>query len=731
VLGVAAVGFRLGVDFGTSNTVAMLTAPDGRVRQLLVDGSPVLPSAVCLTPDGRMLVGRDAIHAARAAPEGFDPHPKRRIDAPAVRLGTTDVPVVSLIAAVLGRVAGEARRVVGAGIESVTMTYPAAWDRQRCSVLHAAAVQVGLGPIVMVPEPVAAAWSFLHAVDRRMPVGSSVVVYDFGGGTFDASVVRLGPGGFEVLASGGLPDTGGVNVDAAIVGYLATVYSARDPLVWRRLTEPATGADRRASRLLWDDVRSAKEMLSRQPSTLVHVPLLDLDAPIGREQFNDLARPILVRTVESTKAVLRQAGIAPNTLAGVFLVGGSSRIPLAATLLHQQLMVAPTVIESPELAVADGSLRAPRVAAPPPYFTAPIPVRGPAAETARTPPPIRQPTTTTYVARGAVSVPPGQPAPIWPGMTPQPPQDSPPARVQPPPTVEPSSRAEPSPRAEPPVEPPRPPVEPPRPPVEPPRPPVEPPPAPADETEDEAFEFPEAPDFDVMWAGHGPPPVVRTPEPAPEPEPRPAPIPPPVRASDPASAEPQVDTEATRRALRSVRTRYEGVTHQRGQLPQTLSTLRRRFVLSSFQDVDKLPARADREVRVAEELLRIAERHAESGDWAVVRTAIGDIRKALDNATAAIAKVTERLRVLDEIAADPKVVVNRARSVVRDAQLYFGSKGDAAQPVEGERLNSLSRRVDDAERAIKEPRADYWRISEELKAVRDETADVVRRIRGY
>src|SRR5207244_10546560 len=108
-----ASGFALGVDFGTSNTVAVLRWPDGRARPLLVDGSPLLPSAVYADPSGTLLVGRDAIHSARLDPARFEPNPKRRIDDQSVLLGERELPVVELVAAVLNRVAEEARRPVG------------------------------------------------------------------------------------------------------------------------------------------------------------------------------------------------------------------------------------------------------------------------------------------------------------------------------------------------------------------------------------------------------------------------------------------------------------------------------------------------------------------------------------------------------------------------------------------------------------------------------------------
>src|SRR3954470_18084355 len=106
-------GYRLGVDFGTSSTVAVLTGPDGRIRLLLFDSSPILASAVFAGPAGDVLTGADAERAAAAYPAGYEANPKRRIDDGVVWLGEREHRVVDLIAAVLARVAVEARRVAG------------------------------------------------------------------------------------------------------------------------------------------------------------------------------------------------------------------------------------------------------------------------------------------------------------------------------------------------------------------------------------------------------------------------------------------------------------------------------------------------------------------------------------------------------------------------------------------------------------------------------------------
>ncbi|MEV4514775.1 Hsp70 family protein [Dactylosporangium sp. NPDC049525] len=355
-----AVRYRLGIDFGTSNTVAVIHEDDGRTRPVLFDGFPLLPSCVCVAPEGAggtgLLVGREATHAARIRPERYEPHPKRRIDDGTVLLGDAEFSVAQLIAAVLTQVRTETVRTMGGEPGTVVLTYPAAWGPRRRSVLLDAARLAGLGTPQLVPEPVAAAAFFVVATGAAVPVGSRVVVYDFGAGTFDASVVTRTATGWDVIASEGLDDAGGLDVDTAIVDYLGTVHNATHGELMRRLTQPQTVADRRAHRNLWEDVRTAKEILSRSASTYIHVPLIEQDAPLGREQLERLARPVVDRTVALTRTVLGAAEPA-RPLAGLFLVGGSSRMPLVATLLHQATGVAPTVLEQPELVVAEGSAR--------------------------------------------------------------------------------------------------------------------------------------------------------------------------------------------------------------------------------------------------------------------------------------------------------------------------------------------------------------------------------------
>jgi molecular chaperone DnaK (HSP70) len=353
----------LGIDFGTSNTVAMVRASGGRTRPLLFDGSPLLPSAVYLPAEGEPLAGRDAERAARIDPAGFEPNPKRRIDDGTVLLGERELPVHRLVGVVLDRVVAEVRRQLGGLPDELWMTHPAGWGERRRSVLVAAARSAGLPNPRLVTEPVAAASYYTAVLGSAVPAGRALAIYDLGGGTFDATVVRRTSTGFEVLAEHGLTDLGGLDFDHAIVEHLGATYASTADAAdaerfeaWRRLINPVEAVDRRGRALLYDDVRGAKETLSRTTSADVHLPGLGVDAHLTRDELEGLVRPYLAMTVSALAQTVAAARLTPGDLVGIFLVGGSSRIPLAAHLIHTELGVPPTTLEQPETVVAEGAL---------------------------------------------------------------------------------------------------------------------------------------------------------------------------------------------------------------------------------------------------------------------------------------------------------------------------------------------------------------------------------------
>ncbi|MEV8512530.1 Hsp70 family protein [Dactylosporangium sp. NPDC051484] len=349
---------RLAIDLGTCHTVAVVHRGEEAPRALLFDGSPVMPSGIYADEHGRLTVGRDAERLSQLAPERFEPYPKRSVDAGSVLLGQAEVTVVEMLASLLRRAAEESLQAGVNPVGSTVLTCPADWGGQRRGVLLEAARAANLGPVVLVDEPIAAATYCLRVLGHQVAPLQSLAVFDFGGGTLDVSVVRREFDGLRVLGLGGLDDLGGVDVDAALVGHLGQLIHLRNPELWQRLSNPDSTAAHRDRRELWSEVRAAKEMLSRAASAPVHLPGTDEALHLTREELDRVAGPLIDRAVDETRRVLERAGVDVRQLAGIFLVGGSSRIPLVASRLHARFGVAPVVPEQPELPVAYGGMLA-------------------------------------------------------------------------------------------------------------------------------------------------------------------------------------------------------------------------------------------------------------------------------------------------------------------------------------------------------------------------------------
>jgi hypothetical protein len=372
--------YLLSVDLGTSHTVAVLVWPDGRTRPLLFDGSPVMPSAVFLDPGGIIHTGRDAERLALTAPERFEPNPKQRISDGTILLGDRELPVIAAFAAILSRVARTAIESVG-HLPNAVLTCPAAWSEQRRGALHDAAAQAGYRPIKILTEPVAAAHYYTSRLANPLAPGQALAVFDFGGGTLDIAVLeRRQDGSFGVLADGGLPDLGGLDFDAALVAHIGETVKQREPEIWKRLENPSGASELRNRRELWEEVRAAKEMLSRSSVAPVTVPDMAQSLHLTRGELDQISRPLLSRAVGETQRVLGLTGRHPSQLAGLFLVGGSSRMPMVSKMLHEGLGIAPTVLEQPELPVSEGAALA---------FASPAPVTPPAVVPS---PPVTSPT---------------------------------------------------------------------------------------------------------------------------------------------------------------------------------------------------------------------------------------------------------------------------------------------------------------------------------------------------
>jgi hypothetical protein len=343
----------LSIDFGTSSTVGVLSAFGRGPRAIEVDGSVTMSSAVYVGDDGLLVVGQDAERRARLDPSRFEPNPKRRIDEGVLRFGETgtEVTIADAFAAVLRRIGEEAGRQLGRPPAQTRISHPAGWGATRQEVLRAAAVKAGFADVRLIPEPVAAA---AHYASLGSRAGGPIGVYDLGAGTFDCAVVGVTRQGFTVLAEDGLPDLGSLDIDQALLVHIGRSVSHADPAQWQRLLRPQTTADRRTRRALLQDVRDAKESLSRHTQTHVPMPEPFGDVLVSRDELEALVRPSLLRSAELLAATIGRAGLRPAQLGGIYLVGGPSRMPLLAALLGRQLGVVPTTQDQPETAVAFG-----------------------------------------------------------------------------------------------------------------------------------------------------------------------------------------------------------------------------------------------------------------------------------------------------------------------------------------------------------------------------------------
>jgi hypothetical protein len=185
-----------------------------------------------------------------------------------------------------------------------------------------------------------------------------------------------------------------------------------------------------------------------------------------------------------------------------------------------------------------------------------------------------------------------------------------------------------------------------------------------------------------------------------------------------------------RRALTAARTRHQAVATRRERLTDTLSDLRRTFVTASYADVEGNPAAADRHLATAQERLTAAERHLAAHHLPNARADVTAARQALDTAGTAVDAVTQRHAALRELKRDPGAAVQRARFEVREAQRLFVFLGERADQRFATQLDSLVRRVSVAEEGFTAAHPDYWRLDQDLKRIRAETAEVVRRLRG-
>jgi YVTN family beta-propeller protein len=344
--------YSLGVDLGTT-FVAAAIAHGPRVEMFtLGDRTVVTPAVVYARDDGTLVTGEAANRRAVSSPDRVGREFKRRLGDPTpVMLGGTPHAVTSLLAALLSDAVSRVTATEGAAPEHVVLTHPANWGPYRRELFEEVPQLAGVPQARMVTEPEAAAAHYAAA--RQLADGDTVAVYDLGGGTFDATVLRKRAHGIDILGTPeGIERLGGVDFDDAILSHIN--YSSGGALSELDLSNPQTAI---ALARLRQDCILAKEALSvdTEATIPVFLPSRHFDVRLTRPEFEDMIRAQVESTIGALTRTLRSASVEPDELSAVLLVGGSSRIPLVARMITEALD-RPTLIDAhPKYAVALGA----------------------------------------------------------------------------------------------------------------------------------------------------------------------------------------------------------------------------------------------------------------------------------------------------------------------------------------------------------------------------------------
>jgi len=412
------VGYVLGIDLGTTYSAAAIDQ-DGQTQILeLGSRSAAIPSMVVLRNDGETLTGEAAERRSLNEPERTAREFKRRLGDPTpLILGGTPYGAEAVTGILLHAITSQIASQRGGPADLIALTHPASYGPFKLDLLEQAVRLAELSNVVFISEPEAAALHY--AAQERIEPGTAVAVYDFGGGTFDASVLRKTEDGFEVLGKPeGMERLGGIDFDEAVFQHVLQAIETdvssldpADPMVRSGLSD------------LRERCREAKEALSTDTDAVIRVSLpgIQTQLRITRAEFENIISPRIRETVATLQRAVRSAGLTMEQIDRILLVGGSSRIPFVGALVREMTGRPVAIDAHPKHAVALGAAAEARrrldsgetsVVAPP-ASAAPQPL---------TPPPATPPLATPP----PVVVPPAK-------------QEAPPAVVPPPSRVEPAA----------------------------------------------------------------------------------------------------------------------------------------------------------------------------------------------------------------------------------------------------------------------------------------------------
>ena len=363
--------YHLGVDLGTTYTAAAVFR-DGRAQIVeLGSRAAAVPSVLFVKEGEGLLIGEAATRRGVSDPARLAREFKRRFGDPTpLILGGSPFAADALTAKILRWVVDAVEGREGGPADSVTVSHPANWGQYKRDLLQQSLRLAGLTEAETITEPEAAA--IYYASNERVEPGTIVAVYDLGGGTFDAAVLRKTAEGFEIMGRPeGIERLGGIDFDQAI---LARVDRSTDGAL--SALDPADPANAKAASRLREEIVDAKEALSSDTDASIPVvlPNLQTEVRLTRSEFEDIIRASIGETIAVLRRALKSAGVSAAEVSKVLLVGGSSRIPLVAQMVSSELGRPVAVDAHPKHAIPLGAaIAAGGVAAEPEEATVEMP----------------------------------------------------------------------------------------------------------------------------------------------------------------------------------------------------------------------------------------------------------------------------------------------------------------------------------------------------------------------
>ncbi|NLM11048.1 MAG: molecular chaperone DnaK [Clostridiaceae bacterium] len=342
----------IGIDLGTTNSCVAVIEGGEPVVIPNPEGNRTTPSVVAFSKTGERLVGQVAKRQAVTNPERTVMSIKRDMGSNSkVKIDNKEYTPQEISAMVLQKLRADAEDYLGEKITQAVITVPAYFsDAQRQATKDAGRI-AGLEVLRIINEPTAAALAY--GLDKEHD--QKILVFDLGGGTFDVSILEIGDGVFEVLATSGNNRLGGDDFDQRIIDWLADEFKKDTGIDLR--------ADRMASQRLKEAAEKAKIELSGVATTNINLPFITADAngpkhldmTLTRAKFDELTADLVEKTMEPTRRALADAELSPSDIDKVLLVGGSTRIPAVQEAVKKYLGKEPFKGINPDECVAIGA----------------------------------------------------------------------------------------------------------------------------------------------------------------------------------------------------------------------------------------------------------------------------------------------------------------------------------------------------------------------------------------